>query len=141
MIGHPYTAQEQSEGIQDDMAEWVKREYGKGEIDRAGAYLVSWRISDETTVPPEIGKTYPIVQNWRTSHGLPLNVFQAALRARTKRLRRPPLIVAQRLKRFSLSGHFKTGQWWSPQNRPMENAARTTFVIPRSASVRQGVSG
>lgn len=83
------------------MAEWVKREYGKGEIDRAGAYLVPWWIGDEATVPPEIEKTYPIVQNWRTSHGLPLNVFQAALRSRTKRLRRPPLIVAQRLKRFS----------------------------------------
>ena len=40
-----------------------------------------------------------------------------------------------------LSGHFKTGQWWSPQNRPMENAVRTTLVIPCSASVRQGVLG
>jgi len=41
-----------------------------------------------------------IVQNWRTSHALPLNVFQAGLRQRAKRIEER-VIVAQRLKRFS----------------------------------------
>jgi hypothetical protein len=31
-----------SEGGVDDMAEWVKREYSKGDIDRAGKLLIPW---------------------------------------------------------------------------------------------------
>ena len=30
---------------------------------------------------------------------------------------------------FVLGGHFKTGQWWSPQNRPM-GMARDSVVLP-----------
>ncbi len=82
----------------DDMAEWVQREYAKGEIDRAGALLVPW-WSDRVR-PENLGHLYMVVQNWRTSHGLPLNVFQAGLRKRTKRVEEN-VIVAQRLKRFS----------------------------------------
>jgi Region found in RelA / SpoT proteins len=81
-----------------DMAEWVKREYGKGEIDRAGNLLVPWWKGGQQ--PDHLGSLYMIVQNWRTSHGLPLNVFQAGLRQRTTRMG-GNVIVAQRLKRFS----------------------------------------
>jgi hypothetical protein len=90
----------------DDMAEWVKREFGKGEIDRAGKLLIPWW----TTPPPMAPETpdenaarnlaFGVVENWRTSHGLPLNAFQAALRGRAQRIE-PKVIVAQRLKRFS----------------------------------------
>jgi (p)ppGpp synthase/HD superfamily hydrolase len=80
------------------MTEWVKREYGKGLIDRAGHLLVPWWKGGPK--PEELGRSYIIIQNWRTSHALPLNVFQAVLRSRAKRVEER-VIVAQRLKRFS----------------------------------------
>lgn len=83
--------------------EWVKRQFGKGEIDRAGKLLAWWW--EDTTRENENNKrdlnmAYVIVENWRTSHGLPLNTFQAALRGRAKRVEQR-VIVAQRLKRFA----------------------------------------
>jgi len=81
-----------------DMAEWVRREYGKGEIDRGGALLIPWWKG--LTHPEGLGHLYTVAQNWRTSHALPLNVFQAGLRQRAKRVEEK-ILVAQRLKRFS----------------------------------------
>src|SRR5208337_994324 len=81
-----------------DMAEWVQRDHGKGEIDRAGTLLIPWWKGLDK--PERLGMLYMIVQNWRTSHALPLNVFQAGLRQRAKRIEER-VIVAQRLKRFS----------------------------------------
>lgn len=81
------------------MAEWVRREYSKGDIDRAGAQLVPWWTYKELP-PEEVGNAFLIVQNWRTSHAFPLNTFQNGLRKRAKRIR-PDALVAQRLKRFS----------------------------------------
>jgi len=82
----------------DGVTDWVQRQYGKGEIDRAGELLVPWWRGE--TQPDRLGQAYIIIQNWRTSHGLPLNVFQAGLRQRAKRID-PKAIIAQRLKRFS----------------------------------------
>ncbi len=64
-----------------DMAEWSKREHTKGEIDRAGATLVPWWMAPASppVEPFDLGTLYGIVQNWRTCHGLPLNVIQAGL--------------------------------------------------------------
>jgi len=36
--------------------------------------------------------------------------------------------VADALHGNGLSGHFKTGQWWSGQNRPMEIARNKVFL-------------
>ena len=83
------------------MAEFVKREHGKGEIDRAGAMLVPWWREPSPSTTVEIGEAYAIVENWRTCHALPLNVFQAGLRARAKRVSPTGVLIAQRLKRFS----------------------------------------
>jgi hypothetical protein len=80
------------------MAEWVRRAYGKGEIDRAGALLIPWWGGAPR--PDDLGHAYRVIQNWRTSHGLPLNVFQAGLRSRAKRVDED-ILVAQRMKRFS----------------------------------------
>jgi len=80
------------------MAEWVKREYGKGAIDRAGTVLVPWWSGGDG--PKDLGQLYMIVHNWRTSHGLPLNAFVVGLRQRVKRVE-GNVIVAQRLKRFT----------------------------------------
>ena len=84
----------------EDMAEWAKRENGKGAIDRAGQLLMEWWTSKEDWPLEKWSPSLRIVQNWRVCHGLPLNVIQAGLRWRIRRVEQNA-IVAQRLKRFS----------------------------------------
>lgn len=84
------------------MAEWVRREYSKGEIDRAGAVLVPWW--EQGPSPDDLGRCYMVVENWRTCHAYPLNAFQVNLRARARRVE-PDALIAQRLKRFSSVMH------------------------------------
>jgi Region found in RelA / SpoT proteins len=82
------------------MAGWVKREYSKGEIDRMGALLIPWWSGPSgTPAPANLGDAWRVIENWRTSHGLPLNVFQAGLRSRARRVDHD-IIVAQRMKRI-----------------------------------------
>lgn len=84
------------------MADWVRRSFGKGQIDRAGKLLTPWwldRTAHRLDVR-EIGRHFDIIQNWRTSHAFPLNSFQVNLRSRARRVEKGAL-VAQRLKRFS----------------------------------------
>jgi putative GTP pyrophosphokinase len=87
-----------SEG--DDVAEWVKRDHGKGTIDRAGKFLLEWWSNPDVDIPLEDwSPAFQIVENWRACHGLPLNVIQAGLRGRIRRAKQDA-IVAQRLNRF-----------------------------------------
>ena len=82
------------------MAEWVKREYSKGEIDRMATLLLPWWTGGpRAPVPKNLDYAWPVIENWRTSHGLPLNVFQAGLRSRIRRVDEE-VIVAQRMKRM-----------------------------------------
>lgn len=80
------------------MAERVKREFTKGEIDRAGGVLVPWWKHEAE--PETVGWAYTIVENWRNSHSMPLLTFRVNLQRRAKRVE-PDAIVAQRLKRFA----------------------------------------
>jgi len=82
------------------MAEWVRREYSKGEIDRAGALLVPWWKREVLPPQGDLALAYRIIENWRTSHAMPLLTFRMGLSQRAKRIE-PEAIVAQRLKRFS----------------------------------------
>ncbi len=82
------------------MAQWVNREHSKGEIDRSGTILIPWWTDPEAKLDDHLWEAYKVVENWRTSHGLPLNVVQAVLRSRAQRVE-PNVIVAQRLKRMS----------------------------------------
>jgi (p)ppGpp synthase/HD superfamily hydrolase len=82
------------------MAEWTKRKHSKGEIDRAASGLIPWWIDDDIKQPENVTDLWNVVENWRTSHGLPLNVFQAGLRSRAKRVD-DDILVAQRLKRMA----------------------------------------
>ncbi len=83
-----------------DMADWIKREYGKGAIDRAGEYLKNWWVSSEDTDShEEWSKQFGILENWRTSHDFPLTSVQRALRNRAQKIEKH-VIVARRLKRF-----------------------------------------
>ena len=84
------------------MAEWVQRSYSKGEIDRAGTILIPWWINypNHALTPDQLGHAYEVVQNWRTSHAMPLLTFRMGLTLRATRVESNAL-VAQRLKRFS----------------------------------------
>jgi len=88
----------------DEMAEWVGRTYTKGDIDRAGSFLIPWWIDPSAPATPEIGAAYSIIENWRTCHTYPLNAFQVNLRSRARRVESDALI-AQRLKRFASVMH------------------------------------
>lgn len=82
------------------MAEWVRPGHGKSEIDRAGATLVPWWTNATEPEPSELRRVFRIVENWRTSHAMPLLTFRMNLGYRSRRAD-PNAIVAQRLKRFS----------------------------------------
>ncbi len=62
--------------------------------------LVPWWNDPLLPATDEMMSAYAVVENWRTSHALPLNVFQAVLRSRAKRIELD-VLIAQRLKRFS----------------------------------------
>ncbi|MBI2508192.1 RelA/SpoT domain-containing protein [Candidatus Woesearchaeota archaeon] len=72
---------------------WTKPKYGKAKIDRAGHILVS-----EDSTEEEKEEAMSILNNWRSSHGYPMNTFQARLRQVSKKVDENYLVV-QRLKR------------------------------------------
>jgi hypothetical protein len=86
----------------EDMAQWVKCEHSRAQIDRAASALVPWWMNPDLNapIPEHTGERWKVVQNWRTSHAFPLNTFQTVLRQRARRIE-PGAIVAQRLKRIS----------------------------------------
>lgn len=73
--------------------EWVSPQYSRGEVRRAGSVLIDPHAQIE-----DRDRAYSIMNNWRTSHGFPLNTFQVGLRAKSKQIS-PDALVAQRLKR------------------------------------------
>lgn len=80
------------------MADWTKPTYTKGEVDRAGLTLLPWWRNG--TKPDDLDLAFIIVENWRSSHSMPLLTFRMSLSNRARRLEQGA-IVAQRLKRFS----------------------------------------
>src|SRR3989338_6474320 len=72
---------------------WTKPLYGKAKVDRAGHILMN---KDSTEEAKEEALT--ILNNWRSSHGYPMNTFQARLRQMSKKVDDNALVV-QRLKR------------------------------------------
>jgi hypothetical protein len=95
-------------GEGDQMAEWVKRDHTKGEIDRAGEILVRWWTGLPTRTLADMEEAerlecldaIGVAQNWRTSHAMPLLTFRMGLSQRAKRVERNA-IVAQRMKRMA----------------------------------------
>jgi ppGpp synthetase/RelA/SpoT-type nucleotidyltranferase len=80
-----------------DMA-WIKRQYSKGQIDRAGALLVA--LNSEMLVPAdEVDPAFVVINNWRSAHSYPLQAIKMNLLRRAKKIDSEALI-AQRLKRL-----------------------------------------
>lgn len=72
---------------------FTKREYTKGEIDRAGRDMITLRKDD-----PARENAIAIVDNWRACHAYPLQIIKTTLLNRAKRID-PKAFIAQRLKR------------------------------------------
>ena len=72
---------------------WGARVYSKGQIDRAGSALIQLAQDD-----PARQEAIAVVDNWRSSHGYPLQVIKMTLSNRAKKIDGNALI-AQRLKR------------------------------------------
>jgi hypothetical protein len=73
---------------------WPVLEYSKKAVSRAGATL-----SDSNSTAEDKLNAIPIVNNWRSIHGYPINTFQATLRSKLSGVD-DVAIVAQRLKRL-----------------------------------------
>lgn len=72
---------------------WTKPHYNKTRVDSAGHILTNNEAS-----PSEIEEALTILNNWRSTHGYPMNTFQARLRQKAKSID-PNYLVVQRLKR------------------------------------------
>src|SRR6266498_4478476 len=87
---------------------WTKPDYKRGEIDRAGDFLINaGGIADGPATIEQIegyvedvDKAFAIINNWRSSHSYPLQVLKMTLLTRAKRVDNDA-IVAQRIKRLS----------------------------------------
>lgn len=74
---------------------WTSPAFSKGSINRAGDVLASTASTED-----ELHEAYVILNNWRASHGLPLNTIQMYLRQSAKKFdNERNFIIAQRLKR------------------------------------------
>jgi ppGpp synthetase/RelA/SpoT-type nucleotidyltranferase len=71
---------------------WTKPIYGKAQVDRAGHILTNGFTEEEKE------EALTILNNWRSSHGYPMNTFQARLRQTSKKIDNDSIVV-QRLKR------------------------------------------
>lgn len=73
---------------------FVKPNYSRGQINRAGEIITNNNASDEDRRFAD-----EALANWRAAHGYPINTFQATLRSKLARIDERA-IVAQRLKRM-----------------------------------------
>jgi ppGpp synthetase/RelA/SpoT-type nucleotidyltranferase len=86
---------------------WAKPEYKRGEVDRAGDFLINPPLVGPQTLIDEIHeyvekveKAYTVINNWRSSHSYPLQAVKMALLKRARRVD-TGAVVAQRIKRLS----------------------------------------
>lgn len=77
------------------MWNWIKPEYSKTRVGKAGEYLIGARAEKEL-----LEESITILNNWRSAHAFPLNSIQNSLRHRAKKVDKDYLIT-QRLKRIS----------------------------------------
>jgi hypothetical protein len=77
------------------MSRWAKPEYSKNEVNRAGAILITPKVSRA-----EFEHALLVINNFRAIHNHPLNTFQTTLRIKGRQID-PHILVAQRIKRLS----------------------------------------
>jgi hypothetical protein len=76
---------------------WATPKYSRDQVDEAGAVLIHPAAVSYTE---EWEGALGVINNWRSSHGFPLNTFQVGLRRHARQID-PRCLVAQRIKRLS----------------------------------------
>lgn len=76
------------------MREWAVPKVSRGKVDKAGTIFFA------AANPMTFAEAVEIIDNWRSAHNYPLNIFQDGLRKRAKSIYKE-CIVAQRIKRLS----------------------------------------
>lgn len=87
---------------------WVKPQFTRGEVDRAGDFLLNEKSISQTYFEnddidgfiEESDRAYAIINNWRSSHSYPLQIIKMTLKNRARSID-TGAIVAQRIKRLS----------------------------------------
>lgn len=88
---------------------WTVPQHSRTAVNQAAEHLLAY---DEVNMSESINmaaiirylRALPIINNWRSSHSYPLNVFQVTLRRYARKVDDKPLI-AQRIKRLSSITH------------------------------------
>lgn len=110
--------------------DWIKPEYSKGQIDRAGRIMV-----DPTALPDEAADAAVIVNNWRASHNYPLNTFKVTLRKKALGID-PNRLVAQRIKRMS-SIEAKLSRFHRMRMSQMQDIGGARVILGNVGHVRK----
>jgi ppGpp synthetase/RelA/SpoT-type nucleotidyltranferase len=103
---------------------WTKPVYNKAKVDKAGHILM-----DENSTEEAKEEALTILNNWRSSHGYPMNTFQARLRQMSKKVDDNALVV-QRLKRVpSIIKKLKRDQTKTMSLSQMQDIAGCRSVL------------
>jgi ppGpp synthetase/RelA/SpoT-type nucleotidyltranferase len=108
---------------------WTRRQYTKGQIDRAGAVLIA-----QPTVTAEWDRALTIINNWRACHSYPLQAVKMTLLQRAKTVS-PTALIAQRLKRLP-SIAIKLHDNPAMKLSQMQDIGGCRAVMPTIASAR-----
>lgn len=111
---------------------WTKPKYNRTKVDDAGHILTELDAS-----PESIEDALTILNNWRSSHGYPMNTFQARLRQKAKAID-PNSLVVQRLKRVpSIIKKLKRDQTKTMALSQMQDIAGCRAVLSYIEKVNQ----
>ncbi|AZS80685.1 (p)ppGpp synthetase [Achromobacter spanius] len=110
--------------------DWIKPEYSKGQIDRAGRVMV-----DPSATPEAISDAAAVVNNWRASHNYPLNTFKVTLRRKALAVD-PGRLVAQRIKRMS-SIEAKLTRFQRMRMSQMQDIGGARVIVGNVGQVRK----
>lgn len=111
--------------------DWAVPQYDRKDVDAAGRKLA--HLAFPVTTMEGLG-ALQIINNWRSSHAYPLNIFQMTLRRRARRIEKDA-IVAQRTKRLE-SIHAKLARQPSMRMTQMQDIAGCRAVMKNMAGLR-----
>jgi hypothetical protein len=117
---------------------WTVPHYSREQINAAAKYMMEY-----DALPEPIGwdaylkyiEILPIINNWRSSHSYPLNVFQTTLRRYARKVDAAPL-VAQRIKRLS-SIELKLKRFPNMKLTQMQDLGGCRAVVKSISAVRR----
>lgn len=116
---------------------WTTPRYTRQQINRAADDLLAYESDEQFDM--DLFTRYldalPVINNWRSSHSYPLNVFQTTLRRYARKVDESPLI-AQRIKRLSSITH-KLQRFPQMRMSQMQDIGGCRAVVKSIAATRR----